>query len=440
MNRSRRYVIVGNGVAGATAALALRARDERATITLVSNESPYFFSRTAMMYAFMNKLSRRAMEPFSRETWRERGITRVTDSVTDLDAVSRTITTARGETLTYDSLIVATGSAPRSLTVDGLTEDTLGTVHFVSLRDLDACEHWAQSTRHAVVVGGGLIGIELVECLIHHGIKTTFFVRDPWYWPAVLCHEESELVTKQIRSKGVDVRYGVSLAGVDHGSSGRVSSVRASDGETVIAQMLGVAVGVVPCVAWLRSVATPPVLGRGVVVDATLKTSLECVWAAGDCAELGDHGLPGVIEQSWYAAKRQGELVARNASVVNEKPETYRPSMFVNAAKLFDLEFTTVGDLGAVGERTMSVFRSHPTRAITQRIVHHDGRVRGFNLIGSRWNTGILSRWITEERPLEWVLGHLRDAQFDVELGRADLARMNERELAVTAKCSESVA
>lgn len=428
MSRPRRYVIVGNGVAGATAALTLRARDDRADITMVSDEGPYFFSRTALMYAFMDRLPRRGMEPFERKVWDEQRITRVTDRVVDLDAGGATLHTQGAGTFAFDRLLLATGSTPRRLEAEGLTLDTDGLVHFVTMQDLDACERWAPTTREAVVVGGGLIGIELVECLLHHGIKTTFLVREPWYWPVALCREEGELITEHMRAMGADVRLGVTLDGVERDASGRVSAVRTSEGETLPAQMLGVSIGVTPRVDWLREVKTPPRLNRGVVVDDTLKTSLDGVWAAGDCAEVEWPDRPAQVEQIWYSAKRQGELVARNMS---GPPARYAPPVFFNSAKFFEVEYTTVGELTRVPEGSMSVYRAHPTKPLTQRVVHDGGRVLGFNFLGSRWDHSVLSRWIVEERPLDWVLAHLREAQFDVELGRADLSRMVEREVPV---------
>jgi NAD(P)H-nitrite reductase large subunit len=321
-------------------------------------------------------------------------------------------------------------------------------VNFVSMQDLDACEQLAPTTREAVVVGGGLIGIELVECLLHHGIKTRFLVREPWYWPVALCKEEGEMVTEHMRHHGVEVRHGEELAAVEADASGRVSAVATKKGERIGCQMLGVCIGVEPQKAFLEGAKTPPRAGRGIAVDEYLRTSLEGVWSAGDCAEVhfgNAHpqrwpfregteppadGRP-LIEQIWYSAKRQGELAARN---MTGHPAPYRPPTFYNSAKFFDVEYTTVGDLLNLPSGTRGLFRKHPRRAVSQRVLHHEGRVVGFNMLGSRWNHELLTAWIEQERELDWVLEHLRDAQFDVEFGRADLAAMVEQDLAVTTR------
>ena len=421
------YVVVGNGVAGVSAALAIRARDASGTIALVSDESDHFFARTALMYAFMDKLPRRAMEPYERHSWRERGIDLVRARVTDLDAAGHRLTLNDDRTLPYDRLLLATGSRARRLDVPGVSDDLAGLVHFVTLPDLDACEKYTPTTKRAVVVGGGLIGIELVECLRFHGVAVTFLVREPWYWPAALSREEAALAAREMRRHGVDVREGAAVATVARDASGRVSAVTTTAGETIACELLGVCIGVEPQVQWLRGVTTPPTIGRGVAVDATLRTTLEDVWAAGDCAELPD----GRVESIWYSAKRQGTLAGENMS---GRPKGYVAPVFFNSAKLFELEYTTVGALTDVADGAESLYATHPTRSLSWRIVHAGDKVLGFNALGSRWDHTVLTRWIEEERPVDWVRANLRAAQFDVELGRAPLHEMTARALPVQRK------
>lgn len=422
-------VIVGNGVAGATAALKARERSD-AEITLVSGESPYFFSRTALMYVLMGQMERRDLEPFERASWSAKGIRRVQLRATGLDAKARTLGLSDGSSLTWDKLLLATGSLPREMPL-GSASKVDGVVNLVSMQDLDACERWIPSTRQAVVIGGGLIGVELVECLLHHGVRTTFLVREPWYWPAALCEEEGEMIAASMRHHGVDLRLGVEAASLEVDDAGRVRAVKLSDGSALDAQLVGGCIGVVPAVGWLREVATPPTIGRGVVVDEELRTSLPGVWCAGDCAEVPLGGGETRVEQIWYSAKRQGALAGAN---MTGRASPYRPPTYFNSAKLFDVEYTTVGELREVPEGAESVYRRHPTKAMSQRIVHHQGRVLGFNMLGSRWDHAVLSQWVDEARSLSWVTRRLAEAQFDVEFGRAPLGEFEERPLAVVGR------
>ena len=405
------YAIIGNGVAGTTAALALRKRDEQATITLIGGESDYFFSRTALMYAFMDRMTTRDLEPFERKTYDKLRITRRHGWVTDLDADSQILTFKNGPPLPYHRLLLATGSAPNRPAWPGLDAVKEGATHFVSLQDLAECERLTPSTKRAVVVGGGLIGVELAECLAHHGVAVDFLVREPWYWPAALSAEEGALVAEEVARHRVKLRLDEEVAAVQSDPGGRVSGIRTGKGEEIPCRMLGMCIGVRPSIDWLKKTKTPPALGRGIQVSPDFSTTLPNVWSAGDCAEFPHLG--GLVEQIWYSAKRQGELAAR--AMLGDSVD-YRPPLFHNSAKFFELEYTTAGQM-----RGASFFWRAPGRRASIRISHESGAVTGFSMLGSRWDHTRFETWIHERRSLDYVLANLRQAQFDVEFGRLPL-------------------
>lgn len=424
----RTVLIVGNGVAGTRCALTLRERDDDVRIQLVSDETEYFFSRTALMYALMDRMARRDMEPYERKVYDKQRIERVKGRVTDLDASAKTLKIDGEKSLSFDELVLATGSVARALPLANAAEIKTGLVHFVSMQHLDACESLIPSTQEAVVVGGGLIGVELVECLIFHKIKTTFVVREDWYWPAALCKEEGELIAEHLRAQGVNLVTNEQVKDVAVDAQGRVSSVTLSSGKSLACQFLGVAIGVEPQIKWLSSVKTQPKMNRGIVTDRRLHTSLNGVWAAGDCAEVpvGD-GSETLIEPIWYAAKRHGEFVGRQLS---GSRESYTPPRFYNSAKFFHVEYTTIGDWRTIAKGAQSLLlRPKKGGAVSVRLVHHENKLVAFNALGSRWDHNIIGRWMDEERSLDWVRSHLREAQFDVEFGRVSLKDMTETTL-----------
>jgi NADPH-dependent 2,4-dienoyl-CoA reductase/sulfur reductase-like enzyme len=421
------YVIIGNGVAGIEAAFAIRRRHSarHAPITVVSDESDYFFSRTALMYAYMDRMSRRDMEPYERKVYDRQHISRIRARVVDLDAAAHTVTLDSGKTLAYDRLLIATGARPRPLAGVELSSIKEGVVNFVSLQDLDACERLTWSTQQAAVIGGGLIGIELAECFAFHGLKTTFLVREPYFWPMALGPHEGAMVCEHIRSHGIDLRLEDEAERFEADNDGRLKTIHTRAGHTIDAQMVGVAIGVEPNVEWLRAATTPPALGRGILVDEAFRTSLEDVFAAGDCAEIARDHTPPLLETIWYAAKRHGELAAR--SMLGDDV-AYEPPIFFNSSKFFDIEFTTVGEVNRVPPGTRSLYRRLPRKNVSQRILYDDRSVLGFNMLGSRWDHGLLSRWIAERRSIDYVREHLHQAQFDVEFGRIKLDKMTEEE------------
>jgi NAD(P)H-nitrite reductase large subunit len=413
-----RYVIIGNGVAGTTAALTLRGREPEAEITMVSGESDYFFSRTALMYAYMDRMTLRDLEPHERKVYAKQRISLVRDWVSDLDATQRILQLKSGRSMEYDRLLLATGSLGTRPDWPGLERVREGVAHFVTLDDLAQCERLTPSAREAVVVGGGLIGVELVECLVFHRKKVTYLVRSPWYWPGALAKEESEIVTEHIRRHGVDLRGTEEVAEVLAGADGRVHAVRTKSGEELQCQMLGIAIGVSPAVEWLRAVKTPPRIDRGIVISPGFETSLPGVWAAGDCAEFEQDG-EWIVEQIWYSAKRQGELAAR---AMLGDPVRYEPPIFYNSAKFFEIEYTSTGSIGKPPEGARTFFRRIPGKEASVRIVEQNGAVIGVNMLGARWDHTLFERWIAERRSMDYAMEHLREAQFDVEFGRVDLA------------------
>ncbi len=412
------YVIIGNGVAGITAALTLRGRDRHARITVISGESEYFISRTALMYAYMDRMNLRDLEPFERKVYDKQKIERVHGWVKDLNAERRMLRLEDGREIAYGKLLLAVGSAPNRIAWPGLDAAQEGVVHFVSLQHLAECERLTPSTKRAVVVGGGLIGVELVECLLHHGVSVDFLVRESWYWPMALAKEEGEHIADHIRSHGVNLILEDEVGSVAADASGRVASVTTKKGLKLECQMLGVCIGVRPATDWLRSVATPPATKRGISVNRAFQTSLPDVFAAGDCAEFERPDGSAFVEQIWYAAKRQGELAAR--AMLGDAID-YRPPLFYNSAKFFDMEYTTVGDVTRLPDDARSFYYRWPGGAASIRLIERDGAVIGFNMLGSRWDHTWFERWIEERRSMEEAMQQLHLAQFDVEFGRAAL-------------------
>lgn len=412
------FVIIGNGVAGASAAIAIREREPKARITMISGEAEYFFSRTALMYAFMDRMNLRDLEPFERKVYDKQKISRIKDWVIDLDAQARTLRLRSGNSVTYDRLLLATGSVPNVPAWRGLENVRDGAVHFVSLQDLEKCERLTPSTQQAVVVGGGLIGVELVECLVVHGKKVTFLVREPWYWPVALGGKEAAMISDHIRGHGVDLRLEHEVGEVSTDGNGRVRAVKTLTGEEFPCQLLGISIGVRPAVEWTKQLTTAPRVGRGIQVSPDFTTSLPDVWAAGDCAEIHRDGEKPFVEQIWYSAKRQGELAAR---AMLGDPMDYRPPIFYNSAKFFEIEYTTVGKVNGLPSDAVEFYTRLPGKEVSMRIMELGGAVVGFNMLGSRWNHTYFSRWIAERRSLDYVMDHLREAQFDVEFGREEV-------------------
>jgi NADPH-dependent 2,4-dienoyl-CoA reductase/sulfur reductase-like enzyme len=414
------YTILGNGVAGMEAALALRRRDAAARISLISDEHDHFYSRPALMYVFCGQLDLRGTEPYDRGLYERMGFERVRGRVASLDASGRVLSFEGGRTLGFDRLLLAAGSRARAGAWPGA--EGPGVHAFVTLRDLEALDHDAKPGGRAVVIGGGLIGVEVAEVLLERGLSVTFVIRENWYFPLALDAQESAMVAGHMRERGCDVRLGANVSAIARDAEGRVRAVTLEGGGEVPCDLVVVSIGVVPNTAFLESSGLDLSKGGAIEVDDALRTSAADVWAAGDCANVAWADGTRRPEQLWYTARDQGRVAAR--SMLGDDV-AYRRGAWYNSAKFFDIEWTTAGWVPALlnwdnqpldpGPDYRSWFQRDPARPVSQRIVLKGERVVGFNLLGSRWDHEALLAWIEEERPLDWVLSRLHEAQFDEE-------------------------
>jgi NAD(P)H-nitrite reductase large subunit len=340
---------------------------------------------------------------------RER-IERVRAWVTGIDTAARELTLHDGATLSYDELLVATGSRPNDFGWPG--HELAGVQGFYDLMDLSLLYENAARTRHAVIVGGGLIGIELAEMLHSRGIEITFLVREASYWNNILPAEESAMINRLIRESGMELRLETELEEIVDDGSGRVGAVVTSAGDRIDCQLVGLTAGVTPNLSALEGSGIET--GRGVLVDWSFKTSAPHVYAAGDCAELRTpEGERNLLEQVWYTGRAQGEAVA---DVIAGDERTYQPGIWFNSAKFLDLEYQVYGDVGRRLPGEESLYWEHPGGRHAVRLVHEDGVVIGINLMGIRFRHEVCEAWIRDRRPVDWVLDHLGDANFDPEL------------------------
>lgn len=403
-------VVIGNGVAGITAALEVRRREPGWRITVVSKESKYHWSRPALMYVFLGHMSYRETKPFEDSYWDDRRIELLRDRATAVDPEKKTVALARGGSLSYDKLLLATGSEPNRFGWPG--QDLDGVQGLYGLQDLHRLSENVRGTERAVIVGGGLIGVELAEMLHSHGIHVTFLVRESSYWNAVLPAEESALVNDVIRRAGIDLRLSTELGEIEDDGQGRAGAVVTNAGERISCRLVGLTAGVRPSVGFLRGGPVP--LGRGILVDDYLRSPVADVFAAGDCAEIETKGeAPNRIDQVWYTGKMQGEAVA--ATICGD-PCAYDPGIWFNSAKFFDLEYQVYGQVNRdlPGER--SLYWEHPDRRRAIRIVHVDGAVVGFNVMGIRFRHEVCERWLRERANVDAVVRDLGRAGFDPEL------------------------
>ena len=409
----KHVVIIGNGISGITAARHIRKLSDY-RITVVSVETDYFFSRTALMYVYMGHMKFEHTKPYEDWFWEKNKIELKREYVKQVDTSSKTLMFENEERMQYDDLIIATGSKPNKFGWPG--QDLEGVQGLYSYQDLELMEK--NTTEHkverAVIVGGGLIGVEMAEMLLSRNIAVTFLVREDRFWGNVLPKEEGELVARHMKEHHVGLHLKTELEEIVADDNGRVKAIITKEGEEIPCQFVGLTAGVSPNIRFVKggTISTD----RGILVNKALETNVKGVYAIGDCAQFNE-SVAGrrPIEQVWYTGRIMGETVAQ--TICGNRTE-YQPGHWFNSAKFFDIEYQTYGwVMSMLNEGEAAFYWEHPQGKISFRAVYDSvsRKLIGVNVFGMRLRHHALDSWLSEDRTVDYALEHLKDANFDPE-------------------------
>lgn len=407
----KHIVIIGNGISGITAARHIRKTTDF-DITVISAESEYFWSRTALMYIYMGHMKQEHTQPYEHSFWKKNRINLVKDYVKAIDHKQKTLQLeTRGE-LTYDSLVLATGAKPNKFGWPG--QDLEGVNGMVSLQDLEYIEKHTKGIDRGVIVGGGLIGVEMAEMLASRNIKVSMLVREKLFWNGVLPDQEAALIGNHILEHHIDLRLNTELKEILADEKGRVKAVLTSDGKEIPCQFVGLTAGVHPNINMTKDSGIE--CNRGILVNEFLETNIPDVYAIGDCAER-KVPLPGrgPIEQVWYTGRMMGEAVAK--TICGEKTE-YLPGHWFNSAKFFDIEYQTYGRVCAqLKDNESEFYWEDQSSKIAMHFVFDTTTKKflGVNTFGIRLRHESFDKWLKEKADIYTVLENLRSANFDPE-------------------------
>lgn len=408
---SEGVVIIGNGIAGITAARHIRKQSD-VPIRVISSETKHFYSRTALMYIFMGHMKYEHTKPYEDWFWEKNNIELIFDYVDKVDFGNKALQLKTGSPIQYESLIIATGSRSNKFGWPG--QDLEGVQGLYNYQDLELMEKNTLGIQRAVVVGGGLIGVEMAEMLRSRDIEVTFLVRENQFWDNVLPQQEASLISRHIREHHVDLKLATELREIQGDENGRVKAVVTGNGEVIECQFVGLTAGVSPNIEFLRNSEIE--INRGIQVNEFLETNIPNVYAIGDCCELKS---PPVnrrsMEPVWYTGRIMGETVAQT---ITGTRTAYDPGNWFNSAKFFDIEYQTYGtvdrELKQGQEEFFWVYKCG--RKCMHFIFESKSRkLIGVNSFGIRLRQEVFDRWLNEGKRIDEVINNLKKANFDPE-------------------------
>jgi len=335
----RRYLIIGAGAAGISAAETLRKIDADGEITLLCEERDGYYSRPGLAYLLTGEVDEAQLYPFRREDFMQLHLRMVHAQARQILPLEHRVVLQDGKQLEYDRLLIATGAQAVMAKLPGINLE--GVIKLDTFAETRRILKLARKGRQAVVVGGGITALEMVEGLRQRGMRVHYFLRGERYWSNVLDETESRIVEERLKEEGVRIHYKVELAEI-LGKNGRVVGVRTMDGRQMKCDMVGVAIGVRPRKELGEAAGLK--VDKGILVDEHMRTSSEDIYAAGDVAQVYDARLGrAIVDSLWDPARAQGRVAGMNMA---GQDGLYAKANAFNVTRLAGITTTIIGNVG----------------------------------------------------------------------------------------------
>jgi nitrite reductase (NADH) large subunit len=415
-----RYVVVGTGVAGLAACEAIRSLDTVGEIIFLGDDPHGYYSRPGLAYYLTGEMDEKGLFPRSKNAWLSLNIRFIKGKVTRIYSGEHKVEVDSTSYLEYDRLLVAVGAKANRLDIPGAEfEGVVKLDHMEDARSILKLARWGKT---AVVVGGGITALELVEGLRSRGVKVHYLLRSDRYWSNVLDEHESTIIEQRLQEDGVKIHHHSELLEV-LGKRGRVQSVRLLDGRTIRCDILAYAIGIRPRVELAREAGLA--VDRGILANEYLQTSNPDIYAAGDVAQVYDPmSKRSIIDSLWGPAREQG--FAAGLNMAGQKT-AYIKAVPFNVTRLAGLTTTIIGTVGrGHDEDLIGIARgdSETWRALPDAIVAQTGfEVNRLRLLVGE--SKLLGAIVMGEQKLSFPLEKIISSNADISPIREKLLQPN---------------
>ena len=378
---AEQYLVIGNGIAGVTAAEILRAEDTHADITVIADDPFPVYYRPALKDYLAGRVREDKLWARPTSFYQDQRIRFVSERVSGIQAGQHHVLLQSGGQIGYSRLLLACGARAAGLHCPGTGLAGVTTLRTVA--DYQAVQERLRQARHIVVSGSGTLALETIETLRHRGFEVTHLLRRRTLWSEILDLTASDLVLQQERRDGVHVRIEEEIAEIT-GKDGQANAVVTTSGARIPCDLVLIAIGVEPNIDFIKKSGIP--CERGVSVDQAMRTSAPDVYAAGDILEVNDSvtARKRVIGQ-WFPAVQQARAAAYSMLDLLDTSQPLPTNAFYNATFLYGLDFASVGltqmPKGAQGYQEII---ADPQPRAYRKVLLKDGVAVGMLALGMR--------------------------------------------------------
>jgi nitrite reductase (NADH) large subunit len=397
-----RIAIIGCGVAGITAARAIKqTATAQHEVTVYTDENHLYYPRPRLYEVLSGEKEPQQIYSYAPEWYEKLGIkVQPGKKIMNIDPAKKEIMLEGGLKAVYDKLLLANGAHAFVPPIKGV--EKRGTFTLRTVEDAIAIKQYATKTREAIIIGGGLLGIEFADCLRKLGQKVEVVEILPRLLPTQLDHDGSAILEDDLRKLGIDMQLGVKTTQI----LGRetVAGIALDDGNEVSGQLILISAGVRSDIRLAAEAGIKA--NKGVLVDDYLQTSADEVYAAGDVLEF--HGkvygiIPPAIEQANIAA----------ANMLEDEKHVYKGTIQSTTLKIAGISLTSMGLVNPEEPKYEEIKKIDKQRGIYKKIVLDHGKIVGAILLGDRKGTSTLTKLMQQETDVTKYKDNLLEDNFN---------------------------
>ena len=387
------YIIIGNGVAGTAAASQIRKTDQKGEITILTDEAFPFYSRIKLIDYLALEADEKALVIYKDEWYKKNNIKLLLNTpVSDIDKNKKQVIITNGQSLQYDRLLLSTGGTSFIPPITG--SDKQGVFTLRTLKDANDIINYSKGVKEALLIGGGVLGLEAGNSLRKTGHKVSVVEYFPRLLPRQMDPEGAEILKTQMENMGFTFYLGArskEITGDD-----RVTGLILDDGRKIDCGLIIISAGIRPQAELGKKIGIK--INRGLPVNDRMETEIKDIYAAGDLIEHR-----GMFYGIWPAAQKQGETAGINMAGGNA---VYDGTTMSNVLKVVGIDLAAAGDIDAEG-KSGSIVKKDNEKYIYKKLVIKDNVISGCILYGDISDYRKILRAIDEKRNITGIRNDL---------------------------------